>query len=42
MTLILKDSPIETSNFKFTIKYYQNGRDINYLQFETNSIEIRI
>lgn len=41
MTLILKDSPIETSDFKFTVKYYQNGKDINYLEFETNSIEIR-
>lgn len=41
MTLILKDSPLETTNFKFTVKYYQNGKDINYLEFETNSIEIR-
>jgi hypothetical protein len=41
MTLILKDFPIETSDFKFTIKYYQNGKDVNYLEFETNSIEIR-
>lgn len=41
MTLILKDSPIETSDFKFTVKYYQNGKDINYREFETNSIEIR-
>jgi hypothetical protein len=41
MTLILKDAPIETSDFKFTIKYYQNGKDVNYLEFETNSIEIR-
>lgn len=41
MTLILKDSPIETSDFKFTVKYYQNGKDVNYLEFETNSIEIR-
>jgi len=41
MTLILKDPPVETSNFKFTVKYYQNGKDVNYLEFETNSIEIR-
>lgn len=41
MILILKDSPLETSEFKFTIKYYQNGKDINYLEFETNSIEVR-
>ena len=41
MTLILKKPPIETSDFKFTIKYYQNGKDINYLEFETNSVEIR-
>ena len=42
MTLILKESPIETSDFKFTVKYYQNGKDINYLEFETNFIEIKI
>ena len=41
MTLILKESPIETSDFKFTVKYYQNGKDLDYVEFETNSIEIR-
>ncbi|KGL62794.1 hypothetical protein [Polaribacter sp. Hel1_85] len=42
MTLILKRAPLQTSNFKFIVKYYQNGKDINYIEFETNSIEIKV
>lgn len=41
MTLILKESPEETADFEFTIKYYQNGKKMNYFEFTTNPIEIR-
>ncbi len=42
MTLLLKVPPTETSDFIFTIKYYQNGKDIDYLEIETNTVEIKI
>jgi hypothetical protein len=40
LVLILKEAPENTSNFKFEIKYYQDGIDLNNYNFETNEIEI--
>ena len=41
LILILKESPLSTSDFEFTIKFYQNGKDNDYFEFTTNAIEIR-
>ena len=41
MILILKESPEITTEYEFTIKYYQNGRKLDYFEFITNPIEIR-
>ncbi len=41
LIFILKEAPENTSNYKFEIKYYQDGIDLNSYNFETNEIEIR-
>ena len=41
MILILKEPPLNTSDFEFTIKFNQDGKDNDYFEFTTNPIEIR-
>jgi len=41
MTLILKSPPDKTSEFEFTIKYYQDGIDYDYFEYKTNKIVIK-
>jgi hypothetical protein len=38
MTLILKHAPQTTDEYKFTIKYYQDGVDFDYSEFTTSDI----
>jgi hypothetical protein len=42
LTLILREQPDSTTDFEFTVKYYQNGIDNNdYFEFKTNKIVIK-
>ena len=41
LIFILKEAPENNSNFKFEVKYYQNGIDLESYNFETDEIEIR-
>ncbi len=41
MTLILNSPPNLTINFGFTVKYYQNGIDNDYFEFNTDKIVIK-
>jgi hypothetical protein len=38
MTLILKSAPQTTDEYRFTVKYFQDGVDLDYSEFTTNNI----
>ena len=40
MTLVLNSPPTETTDFEFTVKYYQNGVSMDYFEFTTDKITI--
>jgi hypothetical protein len=40
MTLILKYAPQTTDEYKFTIKYYQDGVDLDYSEYTTDDIMV--
>ena len=41
MILVLKESPEVTADYTFKIEYYQDGKDLDFLEFTTRSVEIR-
>jgi hypothetical protein len=41
MTCILKSPPDQTTDFEFTVKYFQDGIDFDYFGFRTNKIVIK-
>jgi hypothetical protein len=41
MVLILKGPPELTEGFEFTVKYYQDGIDYDYFEFDTPRIVIK-
>lgn len=42
MILILKEAPLELTEHVFTVKYYQDGLDIDYLEFETPAVQLEL
>ena len=41
MVLVLKESPEVTADYTFEIEYYQDGKDLDFFEFTTRSVEIR-
>lgn len=42
ITLLLKVAPDRNDEFEFTIKYFQDGIDLNYYEFSTGKVSITI
>lgn len=40
IALLLKSPPESSAEFEFTVKYYQDGIDMNYYEFTTNAVTI--
>ena len=41
MLLVLKESPEVTADYIFEIEYYQDGKDLDFFEFTTRTVEIR-
>ena len=41
MILVLKESPEVTADYTFNIEYYQDGKDLDFFEFATRTVEIR-
>ena len=41
MLLVLKESPEVTADYTFKIEYYQDGKDLDFFEFTTRTVEIR-
>lgn len=41
MTIILTESPENTTEFEFLMKFYQNSKGVGYFEFKTNKVVIK-